>query len=340
MLSIDDESFIADSVCLGAPHVRRGWIQSRQTRIGRRTFVGNSAMVPQGTRLGSNCLVGVLSVSPESALERMKDGTSWLGSPPMELPRRQAGSCFAETSTYSPTKLLVLQRLFIEFFRITLPGTFLVLATYSALGSLFWLQLQVSTPAAWALMPLVSLFCLALFVGLAVALKWLLIGRFKPGNHPLWSLFIWKNELVTAMHEAFAVPALVHILQGTPLMAWYLRALGCKVGRDTIIETTRFTEFDLVELGNRVSLNSHCTVQTHLFEDRVSKQSSLKIGDDSGLGAMAVVLVDSRMGDGSYLNALSLPMKGEALPPRSEWAGIPIRKVNAASNGRMKESHP
>jgi hypothetical protein len=136
-------------------------------------------MVPQGTRLGSNCLVGVLSVSPESALERMKDGTSWLGSPPMELPRRQAGSCFAETSTYSPTKLLVLQRLFIEFFRITLPGTFLVLATYSALGSLFWLQLQVSTPAAWALMPLVSLFCLALFVGLAVGLKWLNYARRK-----------------------------------------------------------------------------------------------------------------------------------------------------------------
>ena len=81
-------------------------------------------------------------------------------------------------------------------------------------------------------------------------------------------------------------------------------------------------------------LNSHCTVQTHLFEDRVSKQSTLKIGDDCGLGAMAVVLVDSRMGDGSYLNALSLLMKGEALPPRSEWAGIPIRKVTRPRAGR------
>ena len=70
-------------------------------------------------------------------------------------------------------------------------------------------------------------------------------------------------------------------------------------------------------------MNEDCVLQTHLFEDRVLKASSLRIGADCSVGATSVVLYDSMMEDGARLDALSLVMKGETLPAGTTWAGIP-----------------
>ncbi len=53
------------------------------------------------------------------------------------------------------------------------------------------------------------------------------------------------------------------------------------------------------------------------------KSSGLRIGADCTVGADSVVLYDSKMEDGSRLDALSLLMKGETLPRGTAWAGIP-----------------
>ena len=43
---------------------------------------------------------------------------------------------------------------------------------------------------------------------LAIAAKWLLIWRYRPCEKPLWSTFVWRNELLNALHEHLAEPAL------------------------------------------------------------------------------------------------------------------------------------
>ncbi|MGZ4098443.1 MAG: hypothetical protein ACXVNM_06165, partial [Bacteroidia bacterium] len=70
-----------------------------------------------------------------------------------------------------------------------------------------------------------------------------------------------------------------------------------------------------------------CTIQTHLFEDRVMKMSNLYIKRNCSLGSMSVVLYDSVMEEHSSIDALSLVMKGEAIPPNTKWAGSPARHV-------------
>jgi non-ribosomal peptide synthetase-like protein len=103
--------------------------------------------------------------------------------------------------------------------------------------------------------------------------------------------------------------------------------MGAKIGTRVYLGTTQFTEYDLVEIGDDVALNTDCTIQTHLFEDRVMKMSQIKIGDRCSVGAMSLVLYDTRMEDGSTLGDLSLLMKGEVLPAGSRWQGIPARCV-------------
>ena len=102
--------------------------------------------------------------------------------------------------------------------------------------------------------------------------------------------------------------------------------LGCKIGKEVCLYTTQITEFDLVKIDDQAALNDNCTLQTHLFEDRVMKMSYVNIGKQCSVGGMAVVLYDSIMEDGSTLEPLSVLMKSETLPANTSFVGAPAKK--------------
>ncbi len=331
LLEIGDESFIADAVLLGVPEVAAGKLSLRKTRIGKRAFVGNSALLPAGAVIGDHSLIGVLSTPPLETPGAAEPDTTWLGSPAIRLPRRQNSEAFSEQATFNPTRKLVLQRLSIEFFRITLPLTMFVVLTSLLITTSVeldpWLYL-------WQRIALFPILYFAAGMGAALCViiaKWLLIGRYREGVHPLWCTFVWRSELVNALHEALAGAYLMDMLAGTPLFNWFYRALGMKIGRRVFLDTGEFTEFDLITIGDDAVLNMEATIQTHLFEDRVMKMSRVEIGGGSSVGACSVVLYDTRLGEGAILEELSLVMKGESLPPFTRWHGSPARRADAGS---------
>ena len=322
LLEIGDGGTVADEVSLGAAHVERGWMTVAPTRLGQRTFVGNSAVVPAGTTLGDNTLIGVLSLTPRGE-QAAQSGATWLGSPPMRLPSREPSADFPEARTFQPTRMLRLARGTFEILRVTLPpaGFIVVTATVVTAALALWQVLGLGVtllvlPAVYAAA------CAAVTLAVALA-KWLVMGRYQPFVRPLWSPFVWRLELVNALYEFLAAPLALEALQGTPFLPWYLRLLGARIGRGVYIDTTGFLEWDLVELGDRAALNEDCILQTHLFEDRVLKASKLRVGADCVVGAASVVLYDSEMEDGARLDALSLVMKGERLPAGTAWLGSP-----------------
>ena len=64
LLKVGDEGFIADAVSLGAARVEDGTVTVAEVRVGRRAFVGNSALLPPGAVVGDNGLIGCLSTAP------------------------------------------------------------------------------------------------------------------------------------------------------------------------------------------------------------------------------------------------------------------------------------
>jgi non-ribosomal peptide synthetase-like protein len=322
LLEIGDGGTVADEASLGAGRVEGGWLTLAPTRLGCRAFVGNSGVVPAGATLGDGSLVGVLSLAPTGTSDAARPDSTWLGSPPRLLPRREPSSGFVEGRTYCPPRWLVLTRATVELLRVTIPpaGFILVTATVIITALQLWQRLGAMT---LALLPLVYAACCAAVLGGVALAKWIVMGRYKPFVRPLWSPFIWRLEFVNALYEFLATPLALGALQGTPLFPWYLRLLGARIGRRVYSHTTGFLEWDLVEVGDRAALNDDCVLQTHLFEDRVLKASKLRIGKDCAVGAFSVVLYDSEMEDGARLDALSLLMKGERLPSDTAWAGIP-----------------
>ncbi len=324
LLEVHEESFIGDNVMLGDPEIRHGWMHLKKTVVGKRCFLGNSALLPDGIRMPDASLLGVLSCAPKPNDPRLISGSSWIGTPPIPLPRRAVGQGFSEQLTFRPSRLRRLSRLIIEGIRILFPPTlmfvaFVVLITVSLqlweLSS-FWL-LAVCFPFLYLGTVGLPIF---LFV---VALKWICVGRYERGTYPMWSFFVWRTEAITAIYEATAVPLLLAPLTGTPFLTPLLRLLGVKVGKHCFLDTTDFTEFDLARVGSGVSLNRGSGLQTHLFEDRVMKLGPVTVETGASIGCQSVVLYDSVIGAGCNVQPLTLVMKGEHLPALSNWVGSP-----------------
>ncbi len=324
MLTLGDETFIADAVMLGDEEIDGGWMTVQRTEVSRRSFVGNGAYVPDGTVIPENVLIGVLSRVPDTP---MKSGDTWLGSPPINLPAREVVSGFPEALTFNPSSLRRLGRGLVEGFRIVAPHALVIAFGYSvvlyampAASTGRWFEVM------WDLALAGMLFGPATYLFVAV-FKWLALGRYVKRSVPMWTPFVWLSEAATNMYEGITVPNFLRYLRGTPWLPLALNGLGCRIGKGVYLDTTDITEFDCVRIGDHSELNALCCPQTHLFEDRVMKIDDVVIGRKVYLGPRSTVLYSARVEDGAWLGPFTLVMKGETLPAATAWRGCPAAAV-------------
>jgi non-ribosomal peptide synthetase-like protein len=322
LLALGDDSFIADGALLGDEEQRGGWMILKPTKIGNRSFVGNGAYVSNDATVPDDVLIGVQTRTPENA--QLQSGQTWMGSPAMLLPARECLTGFPESLTFRPSWRRRLARGFIEGLRIVLPLALVIATGYLIVVLVMPLAeengwgFKVATALAFA----GCLYGVASFL-LVVALKWILIGRYRPCARAMWTPFVWISEAVTNLYESLAVPNLLDFLRGTPMLPWALRLLGAKIGKGVFLNTTDLTEFDCVRIGDEAELNAWSGPQTHLFEDRVMKIGTVEIGAHTTLGARTTILYATHVGDGVILGPLTLVAKGERLPAGTRWEGSP-----------------
>jgi len=329
LLEVGEGAFVADAVTLGEDDVRAQQFTLSRTTIGNNSFVGNSALIPQGYHLPSDMLVGVLSVPPTPEQLRNSSAKNWFGSPAIPLPRRQESGKYPANLTTHPSHKRKIARGIIEFLRLLVPSTALMCFSVVFIAYVHdlvvdgsWLELFLQFPFYY--IGLVGLPCFLIIV----FLKWVLIGRYKVLQTPMWTSKVWRTEAITAIYEALSVPFFLEYLKGTLWLPLALRLLGVKAGKRVWLNTTDITEFDLVSIGDDAALNEDSGPQTHLFEDRVMKIGSVEIGERASVGARTVVLYESEVGNETVLEPLSLVMKGENLPSGSRWGGSPVRPVS------------
>ncbi|MFB6614439.1 Pls/PosA family non-ribosomal peptide synthetase [Streptomyces sp. NPDC056367] len=318
LTTVGEGAFLADDTLTAPYELGGGWMRIGHSEIGRRAFLGNSGMTAPGRSVPDDGLVGVLSATPKKA----KKGSSYLGLPPVRLPRSTADT--DRSRTYDPPAHLLWARGLVELCRLVpvFCSAALAVLTAAALCALIG-----AAPGTWGTLLLSGAVLLA--AGLAaclvsVAAKWLLVGRHRTGEHPLWSGFVWRNELADTFVEVLAVPWLVGSVPGTPLLGLWLRALGARIGRGVWCESYWLPETDLVSLGDAAGVNRGCVLQTHLFHDRILRTDTVVLREGATLGPGGIVLPGSTVGARSTLGPASLVMAGESVPADTRWLGNPI----------------
>ncbi|WP_406205388.1 amino acid adenylation domain-containing protein [Streptomyces sp. NBC_01017] len=312
LTTVGEGAFLADDTLTAPYELGGGWMRIGRAEIGRRAFLGNSGMTAPGRTVPEGGLVGVLSATPKKA----KKGTSYLGLPPVKLPRSAADG--DQSRTYDPPARLLWARALVELCRIVpvFCSAGLAVLTIAALCAL----------GAWAplLSGLVLLGAGALAGLVSIVAKWLLVGRHHSGEHPLWSGFVWRNELADTFVEVLAVPWLAGSVPGTPVMTAWLRGLGARIGKGVWVDSYWLPETDLVTLEDAATVNRGCVLQTHLFHDRILRTDTVVLREGATLGPGGIVLPGSAIGARTTLGPASLVMAAESVPDDTRWLGNPI----------------
>jgi non-ribosomal peptide synthetase-like protein len=330
LIEIGARSFIADEAVIGDEDVRNGWMTLKPVRTAQRVFIGNSAVVPPGADIPSNTLIGI-KTRPPADNSAMQEGGTWFGSPPQQLPVRQRFDQAHANWTYEPSRRRRLARAVFEAFSLSFPTMLAI--TFGTISVDFLAPAILGHDFA-TLIPLFVLCSTSISIGLtlsAIAVKWLMMGVYRPTTKPMWSWWALRTEAIAVNYVGLSADVLLDHLRGTPFLPWVLRLFGCKFGQGVYLDATDITEFDCVSVGDFAAINGTGPLQTHLYEDRVMKTGRIEIGKGVTISSGTTVLYDTKIGDFARLGPLTIVMKGEEIPAFSHWLGSPAQPIEAIS---------
>jgi non-ribosomal peptide synthetase-like protein len=319
-IHIGDRSFCADGIYLGGARVHRGTVTVRPVVLASSVFLGNGALVAGGVRVPEDTLLGINTVADPGAL---RPHTAWFGHPAFRLRHREtADSRVAER----PSAWQRAIRLFWETARFSLPAV-PVAALLLYVFAIDRLTATMSLPALLTVIPLVTMATALLPIVVALGVKWILLGRMRPGAHPLWSSWVSRWDFYCVAWNVF-VRELAGELRSTALLAVLLRAAGVRVGRGVVLDG-RFAidlpDPDLITIEDGATVEG--TFQAHTFEDRVLKNGPVIIRPGATVAHNAVLLYGADVGTGTSVGPQSVIMKHERLLPGVAYEGFPIRRV-------------
>ena len=125
----------------------------------------------------------------------------------------------------------------------------------------------------------------------AIALKWILVGRYRSGAAPLWGhryLRWWlaRQVQVTAGLGVFAM--------SYPLTALYYRLMGASVGRSTrIASTADLGEFDLLAIGDEACIDESAIVRPFVLDGTAMDLKPIWLGANVSIGTRATIVPGS-----------------------------------------------
>lgn len=168
----------------------------------------------------------------------------------------------------------------------------------------------------------------ALFLALCtlpVVAKWVLVGRWKETEFPVWSLAYVRFWLVRALLHANPMV----LFTGNPLYVLYLRALGARIGPGvTILSRSVPVATDLLTVGAGTLIRKDSLFLGYRAHAGRIRTGPVTLGRDVFVGEKTVLDLGTSIGDGGQLGHSSALYDGAAVPVGERWHGSPARPTD------------
>jgi non-ribosomal peptide synthetase-like protein len=165
---------------------------------------------------------------------------------------------------------------------------------------------------------------LLLMGSLPIAVKWILIGRWKAEQIRVWSIGYFRFWLVKTLVR---LNPLV-LLAGSPIYNFYLRALGAKIGRNVVIFSAQPPVCaDLLTIGDNTVICKDSFFSCYNARNGLIQTGPVTIGKDAFVGEMTVLDIGSSLGDGAQLGHSSALHTGQSVPAGEHRCGSPAKQL-------------
>lgn len=131
------------------------------------------------------------------------------------------------------------------------------------------------------------------------------------------------NWLISIAKQ-FALP----MVRTTPLIVWFYRGMGAKIGKNTLISTSRLWDCDLIEIGKNSVIGGNVAIACHLtttLGKGVLKK--VKIGNRVTIGADTMIYPGVTIEDNVIVAPCSMVPMDSYLERKSVYAGVPVQKI-------------
>ena len=192
LLSIGDDSCLGADSHFTCATIEDGWLILDSIEIGQRCFVGTRAVLRPRCRMADDSELADLSKLPADS--QIPAGEMWTGSPASRF------EFAAETDPSCPIGRPSLRRRFAYGFLYCLGVLFFpllpMLAFFPGMVAMAHLNYLDEHYSYLVLSPFVATSFVLLISLEIVVVKWLLLGRVRPGTYPLYRSFYYRKWLV------------------------------------------------------------------------------------------------------------------------------------------------
>ncbi|WP_439924520.1 Pls/PosA family non-ribosomal peptide synthetase [Nitrobacter sp. JJSN] len=159
-----------------------------------------------------------------------------------------------------------------------------------------------------------------------VTAKWLLIGKWKEEVIPIWSLRYFRFWLVRELIRSAPMALFV----GSPIYNVYLRLLGARIGRNTVIQSKLLPVCtDLISIGDSTILRNDVVAVGYKAQANYIHIGSIRIGDNVYVGEASVLDIDSGLEDRAQLGHASSLQTCQRAAEGKHYHGSPAQETTA-----------
>src|SRR5262249_25340924 len=188
------------------------------------------------------------------------------------------------------------------------------LGVLAAIEGYDWIVAESQGVESYLRMVLFSGMAFAVVCAVPIAVKWLIIGRWKPQSIRIWSLAYVRFWVVKTLIRSN--PG-VYLLVGSPLYGLYLRALGARIGPGVVILSRRIPVCtDLLTIGAGTVIRREATFLCYRARAGRIEIGPVAIGRDAFDGEATVLDIDTSIGDRAQVGHSSALLSGHSLPAR------------------------
>jgi len=160
---------------------------------------------------------------------------------------------------------------------------------------------------------------------LPILAKWVLVGRWKPQEFPIWSLAYVRFWFVKTLVRLNPLVLFV----GSPLYVLYLRALGARIGRGVVIFSGNVPVCtDLLTIGSGTVIRKDSFFNCYRAHAGRIQTGAVTLGKDVFVGEKTVIDIETSLGDGAQLGHTSSLHASQAVPAGQRWHGSPAQPTD------------
>ncbi|WP_104046096.1 Pls/PosA family non-ribosomal peptide synthetase [Arthrobacter sp. ZGTC412] len=169
----------------------------------------------------------------------------------------------------------------------------------------------------------------AMFLVLSVTpiiIKWVLVGRWKPGEIQIWSMAYVRFWIVKTLTRANPLA----LFAGSPLYVLYLRMLGAKIGKGVVIfSRTVPVCTDLFTVGDGSVIQKNSFILCYRARSGVIETGPVTLGKNVLISEKTALDIGTSMGNDTQLGHASSLQTSQSVPDGQAWHGSPAARTAA-----------